>query len=50
MYRAWRQRCVEAVVSSGGDVPLRGGPVAPGEVWAAPSLPGSDGLAACLLD
>jgi energy-coupling factor transporter ATP-binding protein EcfA2 len=53
----WRQRATEAVVqralelqAQGRHLLLSGDPVAAGEVLAAPSAVGLDGVAACLLD
>jgi hypothetical protein len=54
---AWRQRATEAVVqralelqAEGRHLLLSGDPVAAGEVLAAPSAVGLDGVAVCLLD
>jgi hypothetical protein len=51
---AWRQRSVETIVAraaaSSGDLLVCGDPIAPGEVWAAPSFSRLDGFACCLLD
>ena len=55
--KVWRQRATEAVVqralelqAHGRHLLLSGDPVAPGEVLAAPSSVGLDGVAVCLLD
>ena len=54
---SWRQRATEAVVqralelqAAGRHLLLSGDPVAAGEVLAAPSAVGLDGVAVCLLD